>query len=141
VIGLVPPINDALVYLALAAGVQGAPTPAPTAPTGTTPPSASAPAFNILDVLQFGLLGLIFLCVVLKRFVVPEWTLRDTEKRLDATREQLEALQQTFEQQMIPALTRATEVNARYTDELQRARYLGQQIGRAQERGPGVDGQ
>lgn len=91
--------------------------------------------FDVTQVLQFGLLGLIFLCLVFRRFIVPEWTLKaqeertqaekeDLAKRLEETREQLEKLQSVFQDQMIPALTRATEINARYTDELQKARYV-----------------
>jgi hypothetical protein len=99
----------------------------------TTPPSGGVP-FDITQVLQFGLLGLIFLCLVFRKFIVPEWTLKQAEERaqkekddlamrLSETREQLDKLQAVFQDQMIPALTRATEINARYTDELQKARY------------------
>ncbi len=89
---------------------------------------------DITQILQFGLLGLIFVCVLLKKFLVPEWTLKQAEERAEAekaelterlnqTRDQLSKLQDVFQDQMIPALTRATEINARYTDELQAARY------------------
>ena len=99
-----------------------------------TEPPASALPFDITQVLQFGLLGLIFLCLVFRKFIVPEWTLKAQEERLAAekaelvqrlneTREQLERLQAVFQDQMIPALTQATSINARYTDELQKARY------------------
>jgi hypothetical protein len=97
-------------------------------------PTSAATSFSITQVLQFGILGLIFLCVVFRKYVVPEWTLKAAEERsaaekaeltarLAETREQLNSLQSVFQDQMIPALTRATEVNARYTDELQQARY------------------
>lgn len=98
--------------------------------------SSSGPQFpDITQVLQFGLLGLIFLCLVFRKFIVPEWTLRQAEERLKAerddlaqrlaeTREQLDKLQDVFQDQMIPALTRATEINAKYTDEMQRQRYV-----------------
>lgn len=102
----------------------------------TAAPSSSSPsaALDITQVLQFGLLGLIFLCLVFRKFIVPEWTLKQAEERLERekaelatrlseTREQLEKLQAVFQDQMIPALTRATEINARYTEELQKARY------------------
>lgn len=99
-------------------------------------PASTAVPFDITQILQFGLLGLIFLCLVFRKFIVPEWTLKaaedrtekekaDLQTRLAETREQLDKLQAVFEDQMIPALTRATEINARYTDELQRARYSG----------------
>lgn len=99
-------------------------------------PSSSSPSasLDITQVLQFGLLGLIFLCLVFRKFIVPEWTLKAAEERsdrekaellarLNETREQLEKLQAVFQNQMIPALTKATEINGRYTDELQKARY------------------
>ncbi len=90
--------------------------------------------FDVTQVLQFGLLGLIFLCLVFRKFIVPEWTLKSQEERsaaekaelvqrLNETREQLERLQSVFQDQMIPALTQATAINSRYTDELQKARY------------------
>ena len=89
---------------------------------------------DLTQLLQFGLLGLIFLCVILRKFLVPEWTLRQTEERMTAekedlaerlaeTRQQLDRLQDVFQGQMIPALTRATEINARYNEELQRRRF------------------
>lgn len=90
--------------------------------------------FDITQILQFGLLGLIFLCLVFRKFIVPEWTLKAAEerataekdelvRRLGETREQLDKLQDVFQDSMIPALTRATEINSRYTEELQKARY------------------
>lgn len=110
----------------------------------TTAPSSSstgggvaAMPFDITQVLQFGILGLIFLCIVFRKFLVPEWTLKQAEdrankekeelaERLNETREQLDRLQDVFQTQMIPALTRATEINARYNEELQRARFRRQ---------------
>lgn len=99
--------------------------------------SPSVP-FDMTQILQFGLLGLIFLCLVFRKFIVPEWTLKAAEERSTAekdelmrrlveTREQLDRLQSVFQDQMIPALTRATEINSRYTDELQKARYRKEQ--------------
>ncbi len=98
--------------------------------------AASPPTlpFDLTSILQFGLLGLIFLCLVFRKFIVPEWTLKNAEehdiaekeelrRRLNETQDQLDKLQHVFQDQMIPALTRATEINARYTDELQKARY------------------
>jgi hypothetical protein len=98
-------------------------------------PAQTAVPFDITQILQFGLLGLIFLCLIFRKFIVPEWTLKQAEEqskaekdeltqRLTETREQLDKLQDVFQDQMIPALTRATEINARYTDELQKARYV-----------------
>lgn len=103
------------------------------APTTTGTANAALP-FDITQVLQFGLLGLIFLCLVFRKFIVPEWTLHQAEtrheaekaeltQRLNETRDQLNALQTVFQDQMIPQLTKATEINARYTEELQKARY------------------
>ena len=94
---------------------------------------AATVPFDITQLLQFGLLGLIFLCLVFRKFIVPEWTLKaaearaaedraDLHQRLEATQTQVRLLQETYEKQLIPALTRATEVNGRYADELQYAR-------------------
>jgi hypothetical protein len=51
-------------------------------------PSSSSPsaALDITQVLQFGLLGLIFLCLVFRKFIVPEWTLKQAEDRLERER-------------------------------------------------------
>ncbi len=97
-------------------------------------PSPSVP-FDITQALQFGFVGVVLLCMVFRKYIIPEWTLKDQEarsqaekaelsKRLDETREQLEKLQSVFQEQMIPALTRSTEINTKYTDELQKARYV-----------------
>lgn len=106
--------------------------------TAAAPDSGSAALpFDITQVLQFGLLGLIFLCLVFRKFIVPEWTLKASEersesekeelaRRLTETKDQLDKLQDVFQDQMIPALTRATEINARYNEELQRARFSRQ---------------
>lgn len=107
--------------------------------TAATAKDAALP-FDVTQVLQFGLLGLIFLCLVFRKFIVPEWTLKQTEersaaekaelaRRLSETREQLDKLQDVFQDQMIPALTRATEINSRYNEELQRARFSRQAKG------------
>lgn len=95
--------------------------------------STSLPSIDIGTVLQYGLLGLVFLCIIFRKYLVPEWTLKQAEERhaaekqelaerLNQTREQLDRLQDVFQDQMIPVLTRATEVNARYLEELQQRR-------------------
>lgn len=118
---------DLYVAIAMAAATN-TPSPAPTA----------SPPFDITEVLQYGLLGLIFLCIIFRKFIVPEWTLKQAEdrhalekqelaERLNQTREQLDRLQDVFQDQMIPALTKANEVNARYLDELQQRRIRNRQ--------------
>lgn len=93
-----------------------------------------AETIDVTQLLQYGLLGLVVLCILFRKYLVPEWTLKaveeraasersDLERRLAASEEQLNKLQDVFQEQMIPALTRATEINARYNEELQRARY------------------
>lgn len=104
------------------------------AQSGPTTPTSLDPAELVQYLLQYGPLGIVLICILFRKGLVPEWTLRQTEEagrqreedlanRLGETQEQLEKLQDVFQDQMIPALTRATEVNARYTEELQRARY------------------
>ncbi len=94
-----------------------------------TPPAG----FDIWNLIQFGFVGFILVCFMVRRFVVPEWTLRSAEERhakelagkdaeIAALKSQVERLQGMAEQQMIPALTRATEIVARYTEEQQRER-------------------
>lgn len=105
-----------------------------------TKPAPAADFASVIQgqILQFGLLGIGFLCVVFRKFVVPEWSLKLEEeraraekeelaRRLAETKEQLEKLQDVFQDRMIPALTRATEINARYNEELQRARFTGRE--------------
>lgn len=111
--------------------------------SGATQASSPALPFDVTSVLQFGLLGLIFLCLVFRKFIVPEWVLKQTEdraaaekedltKRLNEAREQLEKLQDVFQDQMIPTLTRAVDINAKYNEEMQRARFAR---GRPREEG------
>ncbi len=91
---------------------------------------------DLSQLIQYGVLGLIFLCVILRKFVVPEWVLRQAEeraaaeraeltRRLEDTQAQVTRLQQVFEDQMIPTLTNASMINARYLEELQALRMTG----------------
>ncbi len=98
--------------------------------------AASSSSFDITSILQFGLLGLIFVCVLFRKFVVPEWTLTaaethaavekaDLAARVVELQEQVGRLQSAYQELIIPALTRSTEINAKYLD-LQRTRSGGQ---------------
>ena len=51
-----------------------------TASTDTAP----VDPFDITQILQFGLLGLIFLCLVFRKWIVPEWTLKSAEEGAQA---------------------------------------------------------
>lgn len=108
------------------------------AATNNAPKGTSLPTIDIGTVLQYGLLGLVFLCIIFRKYLVPEWVLKQAEERhaaekqelaerLNQTREQLDRLQDVFQDQMIPVLTRATEVNARYLEELQQRRLRSKQ--------------
>lgn len=88
------------------------------------------------QILQLGLLGIIFLCLVFRKWIVPEWTLKlaedaarsehaDLTERLAVSQAQVTALQQLIATEMMPALTRATEINSKYTEELQYLRFTG----------------
>lgn len=101
---------------------------------GPSAPTSLDPAEMLSSFLQYGPLGIVLICLLFRKYLVPEWTLKaaeerarlekdDLAKRLSEAQEQLDRLQDVFQDQLIPALTRATEVNARYNDELQRARY------------------
>lgn len=95
-----------------------------------------ATAIDITQFLQFGLLGLIFACVVAKKFLVPEWTLRQTQENKDQElklkderiaalesdkdelKESLASLQALTRDQIIPALVRSNQLSADYVSEL-----------------------
>jgi hypothetical protein len=59
----------------LAAGIEAA----ATFTAAKTAPASTAVPFDITQILQFGLLGLIFLCVLFRKFLVPEWVLKQQE--------------------------------------------------------------
>ena len=91
---------------------------------------------DITQFLQFGLLGLIFACVIAKKFLVPEWTLRQSVEQsakelalkderiaaLEADKAELkvslEQLQSLTRDQIIPALVRSNQLSADYVSEL-----------------------
>lgn len=91
---------------------------------------------DLTQFLQFGILGLIFLCVILRKYLVPEWTLKQQqeqgEKELKLKDEQIVALQQDKKDlseslgqlqaltrdQIIPALVRANQLSADYVTQL-----------------------
>lgn len=91
--------------------------------------------FDVWNLVQFGFVGFVLVCFMIRKFLVPEWTLRQAEERhaqemagkdaeIASLKSQVERLQGMTEQQMIPALTRSTEIVARYTEEQQRDRLL-----------------
>lgn len=93
---------------------------------------------DILSFLQFGVVGLLVVLFMTRKGIVPEWTLRTEEKRAAAERAalieaatnertelaqrladkeaQVERLQGIFEEQVLPALWRATEMNRAYEE-------------------------
>jgi hypothetical protein len=94
----------------------------------------AAPPFDLWNLIQFGLLGVGFVCLAAGKWIVPEWVLRRAEERhakelaevraeRDGYKGQVERLQVVTIEQMIPALTRATEVAATYNEELARQRW------------------
>lgn len=95
-----------------------------------------APSVDITQFLQFGLLGLIFVMIVAKKFLVPEWTLNQLsdahilalgakDERIASLeadkvelKENLAQLQALTRDQIIPALVRANQLSADYVNEL-----------------------
>jgi uncharacterized protein YacL (UPF0231 family) len=85
---------------------------------------------GIAEFLQFGLLGVIFLCLVMKKFIVPEWTLNALKEQheaslkvkeeqisqLKADKDELKAtaeqLQKLTREEVIPALVVANQMAA-----------------------------
>jgi hypothetical protein len=96
--------------------------------------SGPAGGFDLWNLIQFGLLGVGFACLAVRKFIVPEWVLRNAEERhareLAEERAknallqgQVEKLQTVYQESLIPALVRATEVAATYNEELARKRW------------------
>jgi uncharacterized protein YacL (UPF0231 family) len=89
-------------------------------------------SFGVATFLQFGLLGVVFLCIVMKKFIVPEWTLtalkdqyeaqiKVKEDQISALKDDKEELKVTAEQlqkltrdEMIPALVVANQMAAEH---------------------------
>ena len=121
-------------------------TPAPT-PTDSGGGSTGLDLTQIATFAQFGLLGIFFVMLVSKKFVVPKWTLdsleetharelkdkddaharelaiRDanaaaTERREVELKRNLDDLQDLTRQQMLPAMIEANRLTALYVDTL-----------------------
>lgn len=103
------------------------------AASGGTTGLGKAPSFDIWNLVQFGILGVVLACVIAQRGLVPEWALRQerdrserSERELRAENErlrgQVDRLQEMVETRMIPALTLTTEVVAKYTEEQTKSR-------------------
>lgn len=82
-----------------------------------------------VQILQFGFIGVVLLCILLRKFLVPEWVLKDAETRHDKEiaakdveikelKESNSALRTLTEQQIIPALVRANQLSADYAADL-----------------------
>lgn len=88
--------------------------------TAQTPDSTPSSVLDATSLLQFGFVGFILLCLLVKKFVVPEWALRQSEERIKELenrnrdlQDKLDALTRTNEERLIPALLKANEVAAR----------------------------
>ena len=83
----------------------------------------------IVTLIQSGVIGIVLVCVLLRKFLVPEWTLKDAEKRhsdevaaKDRDITELKTVNTTLrtltEQEIIPALVRANQLSADYAQDL-----------------------
>ena len=83
----------------------------------------------IVQLVQFGIIGVILVLVLIRKFLVPEWTLKDAETRhvteiaakdaeIKELKESNTALRTLTEQQIIPALVRANQLSADYAADL-----------------------
>jgi len=84
----------------------------------------------ILTILNTGLVGIGLVCLVLKKFIVPAWALREKEKECDELKAANASLRTLTEQQIIPALVRANQLSADYAQDLadeRRRRHRGEQ--------------
>jgi hypothetical protein len=92
------------------------------------------PPFDLWNLLQFGVIAFGLICLLIRKWIVPEWVLKREEERhvtelaaaraeRDGYKAQVERLQTVTIEQMIPALTRSTEVAAKYNEELAHQRW------------------
>ncbi len=103
-------------------------TAAPADPTTPVVPVGDSGIPSLLGpILNVGIVGIILLCVVFKKFFVPEWTLKEAEERhtremsaKDADIAELKLMvaegTKQYNEQVIPALTRSIDVNREYVD-------------------------
>lgn len=102
----------------------------------TAAAEVTAGSLDLTQFLQFGLLGAIFVCIILKKFIVPEWTLTQLQQQHDSElklkddqlvslksdkqelKESLDALQELTRTEIIPALVRANQLSQEYVAEL-----------------------
>lgn len=96
------------------------------------------PLGTLFNIAQFGLLGVFFVMLISKKFVVPKWTLDDLKEAHDrelAVKDEIIAaqkadiielkrtvaeLQSLTSEKMIPALVQANTLSAAYVAELAR---------------------
>jgi hypothetical protein len=94
----------------------------------------SAPPSDPWSLVQYGILAGILACLVSRKFLTLEWILRQAEERhkesdavkdakIEKLEQQIEKLQQTAMEELIPALLRSTQVAAEYNEEQARQRY------------------
>lgn len=83
----------------------------------------------VVQIVQFGVIGLMLVMLLLRKYVVPEWVLKQAEERHDKEiaakdieikelKESNSALRTLTEQQIIPALVRANQLSADYAADL-----------------------
>lgn len=98
--------------------------------------TATATAVNVggdwglvIQIAQFGVIGVILVCLLTRKFVVPEWVLKRADEEhakelaakdadLRELKESNSALRTLTEQQIIPALVRANQLSADYAQDL-----------------------
>lgn len=95
---------------------------------------ASSPPVDIWNLVQFGFVGFVLVCMTIRKWIVPEWTLRQAEERhavtvagkdteIAALKSQVERLQDVTHNQTLPALLRSAEIVARYNEEAAHKRW------------------
>jgi hypothetical protein len=110
-----------------------------TTPTGS---SGNGLIDQILPFLNFGIIGILVVLIVSKKWLVPAWTLEelkethdrelaqkdsviaDKDEDLKELKESTAALQALTREQVIPALVRANQLSADYVAELARRSRL-----------------
>jgi F0F1-type ATP synthase membrane subunit b/b' len=95
---------------------------------------AGSPPVDIWGLIQFGFVGFVLVCMTIRKWIVPEWTLKAAEERhveavrskdaeITALKSQVERLQDVTHNQTLPALLRSAEIVAKYNEEAAHKRW------------------
>lgn len=102
---------------------------------------SGSPPVDVWNLIQFGFVGFVLVCMTVRKWIVPEWTLKAAEERhaetverhaetvrskdaeISALKSQVERLQDVTHHQTLPALLRSAEIVAKYNEEAAHKRW------------------